>query len=186
MKLEIKLQGTRYRRWPTIRIIFNNQCLYDGKVESELLFEQEVPLEEHNSLVIEHYGKRFGEQGIWDTQVDGDKVIQDCAFVIDYLKLGGVDMQEYVDQFVFHKDNGDEIHTTYFGYNGRLAIEFPKELYDWVILKFLKKKDPTQYNFLLETSHSNLFYYEEDLELIDELMQLLKDNEDLLSKSSKI
>lgn len=147
-----------------------------------------MPLQDNNCLILEHYGKRFGENNIWDTRSNGNQIVEDRAVKLLKLELDEVDISPYlVQQWPFKTDNGQEIPTDYFGFNGACYINFNGPVYDWIIKTLVRdpsdKKIKAQ-DLIIETSHNDLFNYDQDIETLKELEQLLKEHAHLFNKSS--
>jgi hypothetical protein len=152
------------------------------------VIEFEMPLEAHNKLVMEHYGKQFGENGQWDTRSENDSITQDRAVRFISMSFDDVAVGQYlVRHWPFSTVDGQTIATDYFGFNGQCSIEFDAPVYDWIITHLVH--DPTSHtvkaqDLIIETSHNDLFTYDQDLITLKEIEQLLEQHAHLFNKSS--
>ena len=187
VKIYIEFNGTRCNNWPRVKVIGNNYTYFDAEVVKNKIIEFTMPLQDRNCLILEHYGKKFGENGIWDTRSNGDQITEDRAVKLIKLELNEVDISPYlVRQWPFITDSGQSIPTDYFGFNGACHINFDSPVYDWIIKTLVH--DPSNVkvkaqDLIIETSHNDLFNYNQDIETLKEIEQLLKENAYLFNKS---
>lgn len=145
--------------------------------------EFEYQIQDQNSMRIEHYGKRFGENGIWDTRSDQDRIVADCGIHVVDIELHGVSIHDIVYQTPFDTDQGPQ-HTHYFGHNGVWQWSWPRDLYAHLIEHRFMGQRLQAPNLIMETSHSHLFDYTQDLQELAELDRLLEQHAHLFAKSS--
>lgn len=119
-----------------------------------------------NTLFVTHHGKSFGENRVWNTTATSDRNIIIQEIKIDHVNIHnllylGVTSNLFNEQQTanFHRD-GQEIpfiknyvhhEKLFMGYNGTYVINFPKEVYDWIIIentKFSRPSDPTRQSSL--------------------------------------
>lgn len=136
--------------WPLVKIKVNNNLVWQGKVLENLYVPYEMTLQDINTLEIEHYGKMFGENGIWHTSSQQDRNV-----TLKKLVMGGVDVQDLLHlgqlQNTFNQKQLDDFansnqavpHTKQFvhmepifmGYNSTYRLQFPRDIYDWIIVQ---------------------------------------------------
>jgi hypothetical protein len=188
VNLLIEVLGTYCNDWPLLRVGGNNDIYFDDRIENKEIIEFEMLLQENNVLVLEHHGKYFGENGRWDTVSENDVIIQDRAIRPLRIEIDGVDICKYqFENWPLLTQHG-EVFTNYFGFNGTCRIEFTAPVYDWIITKLVHRPNH-QYkalDLIIETSHSDLFDYENDLRELEEIDQLIKENAHLFDKPTKI
>ena len=188
VKVHIEFYGTHCNNWPQVKVIGNNHTYFDAEVVENKIIEFTMPLHNENCLILEHYGKRFGENNIWDTHSKNDQIIADRAVKLIKLELNEVDISPYLcRQWPFKTDSGQEISTDYFGFNGACYINFNSPVYEWIIKTLVH--DPSNIkvkaqDLIIETSHNDLFSYDQDIETLKEIDQLLKEYAHLFNKSS--
>ena len=70
----------------------------------------------------------------YDTLVQGNKIINDKAVIINRVDIGAVSLGKEIHVFRFYKDNGDVIDKiNYIGYNGTFVIDIDDELTKWYL-----------------------------------------------------
>jgi hypothetical protein len=187
-KISIVVKGTWCNNWPRFKISGNNCIYFDDYVVENKVIEFFMPAHEHNTLILEHYGKQFGQNNQWDTLSKDGVIIQDRAIRLISLELDEVEISQYLTaHWPFKTDSGQILPTDYFGFNGYCCIEFNSPTYDWIITKLVH--DPSSYtpnahDLIIETSHNDLFNYDQDLITLSEIEQLLNKHAHLFNKSS--
>jgi hypothetical protein len=186
----LRLQGTWCNDWPCFRITANNKVYYDAQIQDHQTLEFQVPDLDVNCLLLTHHGKYFGENNRWDTRVEDDAIVQDRAVQLHGLELDGVDIVKYLrGRWFQHTTDGQVIDGTYFGHNATCRIDYSTPVYDWIITELIKNNTHRKYNaqdLILETSHSDVFDYGNDRELLDEIEQLLDTHAHLFNKPSQV
>ena len=179
--------GTWCNQWPCLRIKGNNSIYFDAEVNGNKVIEFVMPSNERNQLTLYHYGKRFGENNIWDTRNDGNIIVEDRAIKLMRLEFDQVNVIEYLlTHWPFITTSGEVVKTDYFGYNGSLTINFTTPVYEWIITHLVQTKVNRTQDFIIETSHNNLFDYNNDLKELKEIEYLLEKHAHLFNKSSQI
>lgn len=139
--IKIKIQGHRSTDFPTCRIKFNGDSLFDGPIINTVNLQFDVALKEKNILHIEHYGK-LPTETILDSEghVESDRAIELKSISIDGYTIPRVLMYRqkfFVDWWdhdieEFDKNNqtvpGFLTNNVYFGYNGYYEYCFEKDL----------------------------------------------------------
>lgn len=187
-KISIVVNSTWCNDWPRLKVIGNDYIYFNDCVIENKTIEFYMPTLEVNTLIIEHYGKQFGENNQWDTVTQDGKIIQDRAIQLVSIDIDEVSIGQHLTKhWPFKTDNGQVIPTDYFGFNGQCCIEFNAPVYEWIITKLLH--DPTSHtpkalDLIIETSHNDLFNYDQDLITLQEIEQLLNEHAHLFNKSS--
>lgn len=173
-----KLKGFWCNEWPLCEISLNNQVYFNGQVKDDIEVSIQSKFEEVNFLELKHYGKRFGDNGIWDTTETADRAIKVVSVVIN-----DIDITDIFYKIPF--ETADETqHTHYLGHNGVWKCEIPNNVYTWIIQHRHVGQRLAAPNLVVETSHSDLFDYSRDLEELEELEQLIKQYAHIVDKSS--
>jgi len=137
--IQLNLTGYYCNDWPNIKIYLNNQVLYDGSViDQKNLYFENLDFNENNVLSIEHYGKRFGENNIWDTEVDkNNKIIKDRYFIINDILINNISLREIWHHGFFSNNQSIEDHTNelFFFFFFLYTLNFENPFYDWLIDK---------------------------------------------------
>ena len=103
------------------------------------------------------------------------------------LEFDQVNVIEYLlTHWPFITTSGEVVKTDYFGYNGSLTINFTTPVYEWIITHLVQTKVNRTQDFIIETSHNNLFDYNNDLKELKEIEYLLEKHAHLFNKSSQI
>lgn len=185
LNIELIFSSEYCNGWPTIRVSLNDVDYHDGVIISQQRVIIRAAELENNKLRITHYGKAFGENGVWDTHIDinGD-TIADKAVIKDVI-VNEVSIQKYLQSIPYVTEDGNTIHDTRMGFNGTWELLFASPVYDWIITSFLAKPADTS-KFVTETSHNMVFNYDLDMKEIAEIEEHLKRYETLVGKSSSI
>jgi hypothetical protein len=184
--ISIGMYGTACNEWPRIKIAGNNDIYYDGEVQGNKVVSFEMPLLDTNTLVIEHYGKKFGENGVWDVRTVGDTITQDRAVKINSIVIDQVELIGYLCKHWPLVTADDSVYTDYFGFNGQCTIAFSSPVYTWIIDSLVRPEETHKpiYDLAVETSFGNLFDYQQDCTEIAEIENLLKKHASVLDKSA--
>ena len=181
--------GTWCHDWPKIRIKINDKIYYCDQVQNQVNLSFDIPLQDNNTVIIQHFDKNFGQNGQWDTISENDAIVKDRAVRLLSFELDEVDLREYlIQQCFFETDDGAKLHTDYYGFNGQTQIFFCAPIYNWIIDNIVKEKTRNIFDLdqPIDTSFDNLFDYRQDLIELQELEQLLEQHAHLFDKSSKI
>lgn len=178
--------------WPLVKIRVNGDLIWQGEVLNNLYLPFEVILQDNNILEVEHYGKFFGEKGTWHTGAGKDRNI-----AIKQLFIGGVDVRDLLhlgalhntfnqkqlddfaanDQAVPYIKNFVHMEKIFMGYNGTYMLEFPRDIYDWIIVQkspFMRPFDPKKESSL------NSVNWRLDWINSHEVVDIMQDIQDLL------
>lgn len=161
----------------------NNDIYYDQAVQHEVLIHVPYTSQEHNTLTIQHHGKRFGESNTWDVVTDNGQITQDRAVRVIDIEIDGVSVMDVFYDNGFVTDQGTQ-HTHYLGHNGVAEMVWPRDFYSWLIKRRFFGRTLQAPNLIMETSHSHLFDYTEDLRELEALDQLLEQHAHLFDKSA--
>lgn len=189
MYIKMEIRGTWCNQWPKLRVGVNNTIYFDKEVVDNNTIEFTVPIYESNSLIIQHYDKKFGHNGQWDTVSTDGVITQDRAVELISLSLDDVSITDYViSTCPLVTEQGESVQTPYYGFNGQVEIKFTGPVYEWIINTIVKPKSRKMLDISqpIETSYNNIFNYEQDqLELV-EIENILNKNAHLFNKPTKI
>ena len=191
IQLSIDLEGQYCNHWPFARISVNNQILFDGEIQNCITFNFIITAEEKNYLCIKHYGKRFGEDNIYDCAPDQ---MQDCVLAIADIRFNNVTigyelMSKLIFKTVWSKTQiqtmlpdvllqmseipcKNDTMTVYnkMNFNSIFSLEFETPILNWLI--FSKYKKPLENNAYF-SNYSSRWHHERDIELIEEIKELM-------------
>jgi|CryBogDrversion2_7_1035282.scaffolds.fasta_scaffold06175_2 hypothetical protein len=161
--------------WPYVRIVFNDTVLVDRELAAETSIIVDLELEEQNTLKIQHYGKRQGENHIYDTVVDQQgNITQDCNFRITKLGFDRIWFNQLAaGRVLFQNTKGfDNVNIdSIVGIDGEFVLEIPRDYLSWLtLLKFKQEIAPMEEY----SNYTLLFHYEKELEIIQEIKDLIK------------
>lgn len=129
-EVELKIKAIGSNGDPLVRISFNDVVAFDDRWHGAVNKQFLLPLAANNRLLIEHYGKRFGENRIWDQH----------EFILQELWLDDVPISKLWQsgkKLYYHKGEvlPDDVGPVdmVFGFNGSFEIEFTAPVYDWII-----------------------------------------------------
>lgn len=187
--LELKVSATYCNRWPTLWVDLNGVTLTETVIDCpktiSVLLHSNL---EKNKLSIGMKGKQFGEQNIWDTQVDEQgKIINDLQLVFDDVKLEDVSI---LDLLIKHQYYADDTHgqpiqnapvlvDNKIGFNGSFTFEYTLPVLNSITNQ--KFKLPLNEDISYFSNYTALFHYEEDQRLINEIQDILDDVKKLSS-----
>ena len=132
LNLHIKTKWCNH--WPYIKILFNNQVLFDSEVENNLDISLNLEnIQSVNELEICHYNKSFGDNHVYDTKIDSDgNIIEDCNFQITNLSFDNIELNEVAFKritFISNSSFTDMYLNNIVGFNGKFVITFLKDIY---------------------------------------------------------
>ena len=175
--IRIDFSSTQCNGWPIIKILGNNQLLWQGEIQSRAQVTVEIELKSLNQLKISLTNKNNGPE-IWDTKIDHNNVIvEDKQCVINAIYFDRARFIFYHDELAYYLDSGDiEYPYGYMSLNGFYQIEFPQDVYDWIIDRRIKRlpKRATQ----SALSYDSVYFNETNdniNKLIDECKNILND-----------
>ena len=186
INLAIDLKGQYYNHWPFARITVNNLILFDGEVIDIVTLMFNINAVDKNQLIIEHYGKRFGDNNVYDCSADQH---EDCVLTIKDIRFEDITVGPEIMNKLFFKTvwTDAQLQTMLkedlslmsevscqngtMNFNSSFNLEFETPILNWLtIAKYKKPVEKTTYF----SNHALRWHYEEDLKLIEEIKQLIK------------
>lgn len=168
MNISIIIHGNSHDSvtWPNVIIKVNDVEKWVGVCQNETSINFTFEPLENNVLSITHYGKSFGENHIWNTTATTDRNI-----TVKEIRIADVDIHNLLylgqtkntfntRQLADFTKNNQEIpyiknymhkEDIFMGFNGTYTINFPGQVYDWIIAentKFSRPSDPTKQSSL--------------------------------------
>jgi hypothetical protein len=175
--IRIDFSSTQYNGWPIIKILGNNQLLWQGEIQSRAQVTVEIELKFLNQLKISLINKNNGPDR-WDTLLDDHNVIiEDKQCVINAIYFDRARFIFFHDELAYYLSSGEvEYPYGYMSLNGFYQIEFPQNVYDWIIDRRIKRlpKRATQ----SALSYDSVYFNESNdniNKLIDECKNILND-----------
>jgi hypothetical protein len=136
LQLSLNLQGVECNGYPNCKITFNNSTLLDCKIVGKQTYLFSITLDKFNILIIEQYGKSFGENGIWDTELYDGKIVKDRYISILDMKMDNISLKPW---WHHGKIKGDYIfeHQESIGLykNVKYELFFESPFFSWCIDK---------------------------------------------------
>ena len=186
IKLELDLKGQFCNHWPLVLICVNNQKLFDGTVEDSVNLNFDINAGDTNVLSVQHYGKSFGDSGIYDCVADQS---QDCVLIIKDIRFQGVTVgQELMSKLFFETAwtpaQLESLSADYLSqmsrisavsgqmnFNSQLILQFETPVLNWLTMAKYKIEAKNTAYF---SSYSLRWHYKEDLKIIKEIKQLMQ------------
>jgi hypothetical protein len=182
VKLEINVTGFYFNKWPDLKICCNDKVLFDKTIIDSQQVTLEIDCNKVNFLQITHYNKSFGDNNVWHT--DGSN---ECWIQLNDIKFDDVSVGErFINdlEFTTHwTDNQKIMHDAEFfkkydnffsdgklTFNGEINFNFELPIYNWLIIKKYKVPEIKTSYF---SNASKLWHYEEQLEMLEEIKQLM-------------
>ena len=195
MKIAIDIKSTFCNTWPNLIVEINKQEIFSGKIENEQTVELEFNELQNsgNRFVVGMNNKSFGKNGVWDTKIKDNKIIQDKTLKIESIRLDDVECKSLM-QNTFHIHKVDR-QPTYFpekldstgmmNYNGYFTFSFDLPLYNSLINQ--KYKKPLDESISYFSNYTKVFHYEEEIKSINSIYDVLKEVDEKFSyQRSKI
>jgi len=186
IKLEIDLKGQYCNHWPYVRITVNDQVLFDSTVVNSINLIFKINTQEKNQLTIEHYGKQFGDNNVYDCTADQ---IQDCILTIEDIRFEDITVGSEIMNQLFFKPvwTKKQLQTMSpdvllqmstiscqdnitMNFNSIFNLEFETPILNW--LTIFKYKKPLENNAYF-SNYSSRWHYEKDIELLEEIKELM-------------
>ena len=186
INLTIDLKGQRCNHWPFARVTVNNRVVFDGQVQEAVTLTFNIDAQEKNQLLIEHYGKRFGDDNVYDCTADQT---EDCVLTIKDIRFEDITIGSELMNKLFFKTmwTNTQLQTMtaealdqmskiscqdgIMNFNSTFTLEFDLPILNWLtVAKYKEPAETTSYF----SSYALRWHYEEDLKLIKEIKQLIK------------
>jgi hypothetical protein len=185
VNLIISVTGHYYNHWPNLKILHNNIIIFDQPIVNKQQLTFDLTCTQINELKFIHYGKSFGENGVWDSSPNAS---EQCFVNIDNIFFNAVSIGEALkSKLIFNTEwtdlqiqqNTQEFIDTYnkiqcygmMNFNGSITIEFDTPIYNWLILSKYKVPITDTAYF---SNYSARWHYDEDLKIIKEIKELIQ------------
>lgn len=186
INLAIDLKGQYCNHWPFARVTVNNRVLFDGEVCDSVTLMFNIKALPENQLLIEHYGKRFGDDNVYDCTADQS---EDCILTIKDIRFEDITVGSELMNKLFFKTvwtntqrqtmpvNALEqmskisCQDGIMNFNSAFTLEFELPILNW--LTIVKYKEPAE-NASYFSNHALRWHYDEDLKLIEEIKKLIQ------------
>jgi|688.fasta_scaffold476186_1 hypothetical protein len=185
--ISLDVTGYYFNHWPFLKVIINDLVIFDNEIVNHQILNFDVDCVEHNQLRLIHYGKRYNDNNVWDT--DGKN---DCYLNINDIRFEGVELGIHLKsqlEFVTHwrpfqlSDHSDEFinqHSRLLSngmmtFNGEIVLDFETPVLNWLTIK--KFRVPINEDVAYFSNHSARWHYTQDLKLINNIKQLMNFNE---------
>ena len=190
--LEITLNPTYCNHWPYFFVVHNNQLVYESEIIKRDTIELSLPDNAtENTITLGMKGKQFGEQGIWDTQVDDTgSIIEDCTLAVEDILLEEVSIHDLLIKQPYMLDatpgqqhmGREVISDGTMNFNGAFTIHYQQPVLNSIIDQ--KHKIPLDSSKSYFSNFSTRFHYGKDEAIIAEIYEILNEAEKLSDKPS--
>jgi hypothetical protein len=185
INLAVDVTGNYFNHWPLIKIYHNECLLFDGSIEDhQTLNFQLTSAVDNNNLKFIHYGKKFGEDGVWDSLPDAS---EQCFVNINDIKFENVSIGSHLMSQLKFTTAWSDIQKTYhdqtfidtysvinsngmMNFNGEISLSFEVPILNWLIYNKYKVPETQAAYF---SNYSLRWHYEEDLQIIKEIKEIL-------------
>jgi hypothetical protein len=185
VSFSIGLTGYYFNHWPLFKVYHNNNLLFDGEIQDQQYLNFDLVADSDTNCVrLVHYGKQFGENGVWDGLPDGS---EQCYININDIKFDGISIGEHImSQLVFTTswsdlqkiNHGKDFVDQYssiktngmMNFNGEISLNFSLPIMNWLILNKYKVSVTDAAYF---SNYSLRWHYEKDLELLKQIKELM-------------
>lgn len=188
LNIEIHLESKSFNNnWPKIKIYHNNNLLDNIICQESMKLQYQISPSNENFLSIELYDKKFGDDGIWDVDSNGqgpEVQIEDIIFndvSIDHL-LSTMEFETYwtKNQLILHDEEFRSKYNRYQSngvmvFNGRLTFNFSTPIYDFLIdkkYKLIYNKDIAYFS-----NNTELFNFQFGLSKLEEIKKIIREND---------
>lgn len=168
LNLSISVFGSKVNSWPTLLISINDCIVYNKEVSGSKTISIDVDVTEVYHINISGIGKKFGEDGVYDTIVDSQgNIIQDKSLIITDISVNGIAMDDHwIRSLPFFTDNFTNFSAKGFYTSGELRFSITEPVLDWIINeRFIKHKTQNTQIF----GGGDKFEYTEILNKIDHI-----------------
>ena len=196
VELALEIESTNCNGWPNLIIEFNKKKILEKVIEEKATLKINIDnvLESNNQLIIGMNNKSFGRNGIWDTKLKNNKIVEDKTLTIISCKLDDVETKDVLIKNNFHIKLVDRQPSYYptiihaqgsMNYNGYYFITFSLPLYnDLTNQKFKKEVDHDKSYF---SNYTKVFHYDDEQKIISEIESVLNNiNEKSSNNRTKI
>lgn len=184
INLSVDLTGNYYNHWPFIKIYHNQKLLFDNCIENKQTLSFNLLCSDNNNyLKFVHYGKKFGEDNVWDSLSDGSA---QCDIKIEDIKFENVSIgKNLMSQlnFITHWSEPQKQHDHEFlsqyskfrsnglmSFNGEITLEFEVPILSWLIVSKYKVPITDTAYF---SNYSLRWHYDEDLQIIKQIKEIM-------------
>jgi hypothetical protein len=133
--VEILFEASYCNQWPMIEIIINNQLVWSDRIINQQVIKLEFDVADHNTVSIGYLDKKQGPDQ-WDTELDEQgNIVADQHAIIKMIKIAGSRCDFLINDMVYQNTKGNTL-SNLFGFMsepGYYKIEFPCEIYNWVL-----------------------------------------------------
>lgn len=133
LQLDFKSSCCYENIWPKIKVIINNENMFEDYVIDFQTINIEFVSLDCNKIEIHYLNKRMGPD-TWDTTIDQDgNVIKDQNIILQNLRIDKCRLNFLINQLNFIKVDGSIEKTNGFmGFPGHLEITVNEPLYDYI------------------------------------------------------
>lgn len=179
--LELSFSSGNCNGWPLISVEGNGQILWCDYIESQAVVKVNVPIHEHNCILIRLLNKQDGPD-VWDTMLDeNSKIVADKFCILTNIMLARSRCDFLILDLDYHLESNEKVPDRVLGFmgkNGFFKIEFPRDVYGWISRC---KKQKTLTPERAASSRGYFFNYLNDNDapivqkILDEIDSLLED-----------
>lgn len=183
--ITVKLIGYYCNEWPCLKILLNNNILFDGEIVDTVTLNFKAEELSSNQLKFVHYGKRFGENNIWDVTESSDRLIVLKDVLLNDVSIGSDTIHKlkfYTDWSSKQLSDSDaefikkysiiDYSTGRMPFNGSINLNFCTPVYNWIIDQRFKKSHVGSNAYF--SNFSDNWHYDKDIKLIEEIKELMK------------
>ena len=142
LTLLLDVTGNQGSSWPTLNIKINNILYFNGEIQGNQILSVVAPDSISYLIEISGIGKKFGQDGVWDTVLDLDRnILADKSVVFNNFKINDISMGEmWIRNLPIMIDNQlDVFNTKGFYANGTIEVAVTNPVLNWIIQeKFIK------------------------------------------------
>ncbi len=206
-QLHLEAHADFCNKWPTLMITHNGKIIHNGTLEDKIIldytlqdrqsWEQSDMLRDcdvasaneiRNNLLVGMKGKRFGANNVWDTVMDGGKMVEDLEIHLDKVTLDDVDILDLLlddNYYVEFTEGMQDYHKTNFKGNGELAfngyyqMNYQIPLYESLTNQKWKKPLETDRGYF--SNDTQVFHYDDEMQEIREIEEILKEIDEKFS-----
>jgi len=206
-QLHLEAHADFCNKWPTLMITHNGKIIHNDTLEDKIIldytlqdrqsWEQSDMLRDcdvananeiRNNLLVGMKGKRFGANNVWDTVMDGGKMVKDLEIHLDKVTLDDVDILDLLlddNYYVEFTEGMQDYHKTNFKGNGELAfngyyqMNYQIPLYESLTNQKWKKPLETDRGYF--SNDTQVFHYDDEMQEIREIEEILKEIDEKFS-----
>ena len=178
--INIKTTSNFCNRWPELSVTCDDVELFRDTVQEQLEITLQIPEIDSHTVKIGMFNKHFGEDNIWDTEMDdAGNILNDLVMSITDVCVNDISIKNLLQKnlFTVHKSSGqdfldDKIYSDgCFNFNGYFEFRYSTPIINSIINQ--KFKTEVEHDKSYFSNYTKVFHYEDETRLIKEIYEIV-------------